>query len=168
MLRFDPDSSMLIGPNGVLPVPADDEVTRKLAMLIDGECLGLGGSHAAEKYGYCKQRYYQLLRAFGRQGAAALKNKKRGPKKPSRRTDEAIRQIIRHRFLDPDASVEVIAQKLRQGGFEISTRSVRRVLDGYGIQKKTLRLSRRRRVAAVGGQPDPTAHRRTAMRRPKH
>jgi len=144
MLQFDPDSSTLIGPEGTLAVPEDDEVTRKLAMLIDGECMGLGGRRAAEKYGYCKQRYYQVLRAFERQGAAALKNKKRGPKKPSRRTDEVIRQVIRHRFLDPDASVEVIAQKLRQCGFEISTRSVRRVIDGYGLQKKTLRVSSRR------------------------
>lgn len=144
MLRFDPDNSMLIGPKGALHVPDDDEVTRKLAMLIDGQCLGLGGQRAAEKYGYCKQRYYQLLRAFERQGAAALKNKKRGPKRPSRRTDEVVRQVIRHRFLDPDASVEVIAQKLRQCGFELSTRSVRRVIDGYGLQKKTLRLSSRR------------------------
>ena len=144
MLRFDPDTCTLMGPKGALHVPDDDEVTRKLAMLIDGQCMGLGGQRAAEKYGYCKQRYYQLLRTFERQGAAALKNKKRGPKRPSRRTDEVIRQVIRHRFLDPDASVEVIAQKLRQCGFELSTRSVRRVIDGYGLQKKTLRLSSRR------------------------
>ena len=144
MLRFDPDSSTLIGPEGALHVPDDDEVTRKLAMLIDGECMGLGGRLAAEKYGYCKQRYYQVRRAFQRHGAAALKSKKRGPKRPSRRTDEVVRQVIRHRFLDPDASVEVIAQKLRQCGFELSTRSVRRVIDGYGLQKKTLRLSSRR------------------------
>jgi transposase len=144
MLRFDPDRSMLVGPEGTLHVPDGDEVTRKLAMLIDGECMGLGGQRAAEKYGFCKQRYYQLLGAYEREGAAALKNKKRGPKKPSRRTDEVVRQIIRHRFLDPDASIEVITQKLCQCGFTLSARSVRRVIDGYGLQKKTLRLSSRR------------------------
>lgn len=144
MLRFDPDRSMLVGPEGALHVPDGDEVTRKLAMLIDGECMGLGGQSAAEKYGFCKQRYYQLLGAYQREGAAALKNKKRGPKKPSRRTDEVVRQIIRHRFLDPDATIEVITQKLRQCGFALSARTVRRVIDGYGLQKKTLRLSSRR------------------------
>ena len=144
MLRFDPHSSTLVGPEGCLPVLPDDEVTRKLAMLIDGECMGLGGRQAAQKYGYCKQRYYQLLRAFQRNGAVALRNRKRGPKKPSRRTDEVIRQVIRHRFLDPDASVEVITQKLRQCGFDLSARTVRRVIEGYGLQKKTLRVSSRR------------------------
>jgi hypothetical protein len=52
-----------------------------------------------------------------------------------------VRQVIRHRFLDPEASPEVIAQKLRQTGFTISTRSVERVIAEYAIQKKTLPMS---------------------------
>ena len=39
---------------------------------------------------------------------------------------------------DPDAWVDVIAQKLRQAGFPISTRSVERVVEKYGLPKKTL------------------------------
>jgi hypothetical protein len=46
--------------------------------------------------------------------------------------------VIRHRFLDPEASAQVIGQKLRQAGQPISTRSVERVLEDYGLQKKTL------------------------------
>jgi hypothetical protein len=49
--------------------------------------------------------------------------------------------VIRHRFLDPDATVDVIAQKLRQAGFSVSVRSVVRVIEEYGLQKKTLPLS---------------------------
>lgn len=56
--------------------------------------------------------------------------------KPSRRTPDVNREIVRHRFLDPDASAEVIAQKIRQTGLDISTRSVTRVLDDFGLQKK--------------------------------
>ena len=41
---------------------------------------------------------------------------KTGPKSNYVRTDEVERQVIRHRFLDPDASVDIIAQKLRQAG----------------------------------------------------
>lgn len=144
MLELDRERCVLIGPKGMLEFPRDDEVIRKMAMLIEGECLGLGGQRAAGKYGYCKQRYYQVLGLFRRQGVEALRNKKRGPKRPSRRTDEVVRQIIRYRFLDPDITVDVIAQKLRQNGLPISARTVRRVIDGYGLQKKTLRLSSRR------------------------
>jgi hypothetical protein len=141
MLELDQEASVLHGPKGSIPLPAGDEVARKFLMLIEGQCMGLGATRAARKYGYCKQRYFQLLDALKQGGAGALKNKKRGPKTNYRRTGEVVRQVIRHRFLDPDASPEVIAQKLRQCGLTISIRSVRRVVEEYGLQKKTLRLS---------------------------
>ena len=140
MLRFDPDKLEFVGPSGCLQVAEDDEIAHRMAMLVEGECLGLGGAKAAAKYGYCKQRYSQLLAAFRHGGTEGLRSGRRGPKSNYRRTDEVVRQVIRHRFLHPDASVEVIAQKLQQTGFVISIRSVRRVIDDYGLQKKTLRL----------------------------
>ena len=136
-MRFDLKLQALVGAKGTLPVNADDEVTRKLAMLFEGECE-LGPTQAAEKFGFSKQRYFQLRQAFLERGAAALHSQRRGPKTQYRRTDELIRQVIRHRFLDPQASPQVIAQKLRQTGFDISTRSVERVIAEYGLQKKTL------------------------------
>jgi len=45
---------------------------------------------------------------------------------------------MRHRFLDPEASADVIAQKLRQTHFPISRRSVQRTIADLGLQKKTL------------------------------
>jgi hypothetical protein len=138
MARFDVKQRLLVGSKGSLEVRPDDEITRKLLMLIEGECEGLGPSRAARKFGFSKQRYFQLRAAFAEGGAAALQSRKRGPKTHYRRTAEVVRQVIRHRFLDPDASVEVIAQKLRQSGCPISTRSVERPIEEYGLQKKTL------------------------------
>jgi hypothetical protein len=138
MVQFNLRTHALIGDAGKLMVPAEDEVTRKLAMLIEGECEGLGPIAAARKFGFSKQRYFQLRELLREQGASALLSQKRGPKRNYRRTDELVRQVIRHRFLDPDATVEVIAQKLRQTGFQISTRSVERVIGEIGLQKKTL------------------------------
>jgi hypothetical protein len=63
----------------------------------------------------------------------------RGPKTDSRRTEHLVRLVIRHRFLDADASAEVIAQKQLQEGHTISQRSVERVIADDGLQKKTLR-----------------------------
>jgi len=138
MARFDLNRQALVGPKGRLDVRGDDEITRKLAMLIEGECEGLGPIQAARKFGFSKQRYFQLRAAFLELGAAALQSQKRRPKTHYRRTAEVVRQVIRHRFLDPDASTEVIAQKLSQGGWEISIRSVQRVMEDFGLQKKTL------------------------------
>jgi transposase len=127
----------IVGPTGNLLVPPGDEVTPRLLMLIEGQCEGLGPMLAAQKYGLSRQRYYQVQKQFQENGILALFNQKRGPKSNSVRTDEVERQVIRHRFLDPDASVDIIAQKLRQAGFEISTRSVERTIEKYGLQKKT-------------------------------
>jgi hypothetical protein len=135
----------LFGAEGSLPVREDDEITLKLAMLFEGQCEGLGPVQAAQKFGYTRQRYYQILDQFKNQGAEGLKSLKPGPKGNYRRTDEVIRQIIRYRFLDPAMAPEVIAQKLNQNGYPIAIRSVERVISGYGLQKKTPSLSPRKR-----------------------
>ncbi|HYV31722.1 MAG TPA: helix-turn-helix domain-containing protein [Candidatus Binatia bacterium] len=126
------------GPGGSLRVPQDDEVSRRLAMLIEGQCEGLGPSKAAEKFDFTRQRYYQILADFLEQGAEGLLLRTPGPKTDYRRTDQVVRLVIRCRFLDPDSSPEVIAQKIRQQNHAISQRSVERIIADYGLQKKTL------------------------------
>jgi len=127
------------GPGGSLLVPNDDEVSRRLAMLIEGQCEGLGPSKAAQKYDFTRQRYYQLLAAFYEEGVEGLLLHTPGPKTDYRRTDYVVRLVIRCRFLDPDCSPAVIAQKVRQQSHPISQRSVERIIADYGLQKKTLR-----------------------------
>jgi transposase len=139
-VQFDIPARRIVGPAGELPVLPDDLVVSRLAMLIEGQCEGLGAAKAADKLGLSKQRYFQLLKLYREHGGAGLQGHKPGPKRNYVRTDEVERQVIRHRFLDPDASVDIIAQKLRQAGFPISTRSVDRVIEKYGLQKKTLPL----------------------------
>lgn len=126
------------GPGGSLLVPDEDEVCRRLAMLIEGECEEPGPAKAAQKYGFSRQRYYQLRANFYEQGAPGLLLQKSGPKTDYRRTDQVVRLVIRCRFLDPDCSPEVIAQKIRQQNHFISQRSVERIIADYGLQKKAL------------------------------
>jgi hypothetical protein len=140
-MSFTVDRESFAGPGGSLAIQEDDEVALKIAMLIEGECGIAGPFSAARKFGFSRQRYFQLRTAFLQKGAAGLISQPRGPKTNYRRTDEVVCQIIRHRFLDPDASAEVIAQKLRQAGFKISVRSVNRVFAQFGLQKKTLQVS---------------------------
>jgi len=137
-MQFDLVRFSVVGAGGELAVPVADEVTPRLLMLIEGQCEGLGAVAAAEKYKMSRSRYFQLLKLYEERGFLALYPQKRGPKAPHVRTDEVVRQVIRHRFLDPDASAAVIAQKLHQAGFAVSIRSVERVVADYGLQKKTL------------------------------
>ena len=120
MIEKIPDGWVLMGLEGRLLVPEQDDITPKLAMLFEAQCEGNRVNDIVNKFGYSKQRYYQLLHLYLEKGAVALQNQKRGPKSNYRRTGENIRQIIRHRFLDPNASPEAIAQKLRQNGIQIS------------------------------------------------
>jgi transposase len=139
-VQFDFSALRIFGPAGELPVLPDDLVVSRLAMLIEGQCEGIGAAKAADKFGLSKQRYFQLLKLYREQGSPGLLGHKTGPKRNYVRTDEVVRQIIRHRFLDPDATLDILAQKLRQAGFPVSTRSVVRVIEEYGLQKKTLSL----------------------------
>jgi hypothetical protein len=148
MAQFDVQKHLLAGPHGQLEVPADDEVIHKFLMLQEGECDGPGPLAAAKKFGYCKQRYFQIRAVFAKRGSQALQSQKRGPKTHYRRTPEVERQVIRHRFLDAEASPQVIAQKLVQTGLKISIRSVERVLADYGLQKKTPQVPPRRKRRA--------------------
>ena len=163
MAQFDPQNHTLVGPGGILNVRQDDEIARKLLMLIEGECADGGPLQAARRFGYSKQRYFQLRALFRKSGSLGLRSEKRGPKTNYRRTAEVVRQIIRHRFLDSDASPEVIAQKLRQTGWVIGTRSVERVFTEYGLQKKTPQVPSVRGARKDRGpdhEPDGSARRR--------
>lgn len=136
-ISFSNQDMRFNGPGGSLPIQQDDEITRRLAMLMVGECGDVGVAQAARQFQFSRQRYYQLRARFLQGGAATLAPQSRGPKTDYRRTDQVIRLTIRMRFLDPDASAAVLAQKLRQLGHAISTRSVERIIADYGLQKKT-------------------------------
>jgi hypothetical protein len=149
LLEFDPKTQQLTGPAGALAVPPTDEQARRFLMLVEGECLHGQIGATAQKYGFCRQRYYQMLADYQRGGLPALQPRKTGPQSNYRRTEPLVRQILRHRFLDPDASPAVIAQKLRQTGMTISLRSLQRVIADYGLQKKTLRAQSPKAAAAA-------------------
>lgn len=131
------DDYVCEGPGGRILIKGGDKVARKLAMLFEGTCWGIPHGEAARRYGYSRQRYYQVRASFEAEGSDGLVDKQRGPHGPSLRTHVVVNQIIRYRFLDPEASVLVITQKLRQLGYKVSQRSVERTITDYGLQKKT-------------------------------
>lgn len=118
-------------------IDCNDALAVKMAMLIEGHCT-IGVHAACQKYGYTEQRYYQLKKNFQQQGSGALIDKKRGSDKKPVRTEVVINQIIRLRFLDPLASCDVLVQKLKQLGYDVSKRSVERTITEYGLKKNSL------------------------------
>jgi transposase len=147
---------LLKGPAGFMEINTNDRIGLKLAMLFENQCLGIQAAEAAKKYGFSRPRFYQIKNDFEKGGTDALKGKKKGPSKNYKRTESIVNQIIRMRFLDPDASVQVITQKLKQTGFEISQRSVERTITEYGIQKKTAFVKSEKEIKKSGGSSDKT------------
>jgi hypothetical protein len=72
IIEFDKEQSRFVGIKGNLEFPEDDQLIRKLAMLIEGECGGKGPSKAAEMFGYSRQRYQQLRVKCEPEGVASL------------------------------------------------------------------------------------------------
>jgi transposase len=119
-----------------LNIQENDKVTQKFLMLLEGQGE-TGVEAAAQKFGYSRQRYYQLLRAYRQWGMIGLKDKIPGPKTASLKNNDLANWVIRYKFQDPKLDAAVIAQKLRQNGFKVSERSIQRIIERYGLQKKT-------------------------------
>jgi transposase len=129
-------SKMLKGATELLIAP-DDPIAWKLFMLYEAATRSdMTIKDIAKKYGYTREHFYVVKNAYDVKGSIGLMDKSKGPKTNYRRTNEIKKQIIRHRFLDPEASCEVIAQKMQQAGYNISQRSVERTINEFGLQKK--------------------------------
>jgi len=155
MIPLEISKKSIQSDSGSLPISDTDEITRKLAMLIEGECGSLSVDQVAAKFGFSRQRYFQLRTLFLEHGGQGLISSKRGPKSNYRRPQEVVCQVIRHRFLDPEATTEVIAQKLRQSNFRVSKRTVDRVIAQFGLQKKTLSVQSAKTADRTGNLSHP-------------
>ena len=168
MISLEISKKSIQSNSGSLPISDNDEITRKLAMLIEGECGSLSVDQVAAKFGFSRQRYFQLRTLFLEQGGQGLINSKRGPKSNYRRPQEVVCQVIRHRFLDPEATTEVIAQKLRQSGFRVSKRTVDRVIAQFGLQKKTLSVPSPKTADKSGNLSHPSKKSARENQSPQH
>lgn len=90
----------------------------------------------AARYGYTREYFYQVKTKLSTRGSLSLADSPPGPKTNYARTPQVTKQVILHRFLDPEANCQVIAQKMRQAGHSVSQRTVERIIGEYGLQKK--------------------------------
>ena len=120
-----------------ITVASTDPIAWKFSMLLEAASANEDSiEKIAGRYGYTREHFYKIKKQYEQGGCLSLSDKAKGPKVNYKRTDEIEKQIIRHRFLDPEANSEVIAQKMKQSGHTISQRSVERAINEYGLQKK--------------------------------
>lgn len=132
---------ILKGINNIsLTIKKDDKLAIKMLMIYESIFFKIKPEDIAKKYNYSREHYYHLINNFNKKGSISLINNSPGPKNNSVRTKLIENQIIRHRFLDPEANACVISQRLKQSGYNASTRSVERTIAKYGLQKKNLSI----------------------------
>jgi len=135
-MKKNQPAKSLEGTISIIVVP-EDPIAWKLMMLYEAASKkNIRVEDIAKKYGYTREHFYVIKKAYEAEGSRGLADTPKGPKSNYRRTKEVEKQIIRHRFLDPEASSEVIAQKMQQAGNNISQRSIERTINEYGLQKK--------------------------------
>lgn len=125
--------------NGTSPltVSPDDPLLWKVSMILEAaQSTDQRVEEIAARYGYTREYFYQVKSKLTSQGSQALAEASPGPKTNYSRTPQVTKQVILHRFLDPEANCQVIAQKMRQAGHEVSQRTVERIIGEYGLQKK--------------------------------
>jgi transposase len=88
------------------------------------------------KYGYSRKTGNEYLNAWKEKGWEGLKDEPRGPKTKSKRTDELVKRVLDIRFKDREKDMYDIAKIVNSEGYEISARSIARILSEHGITLK--------------------------------
>lgn len=121
-------------------IAGKDKLSLKINMVTEYIYGDVSINYITQKYGYTKQRFFQILNLYKQGGVEALTTMKTGPKKNRIRTENIENLIVRYKFTDPLMSAAVIAQKLKQQGISISQRSVMRTITERGLSKKNFLL----------------------------
>ena len=135
MAQFDLKKHALVGPGGSLEVPAGTRSPRSWRCSSKASAKA-GPPTSREEVQLQQATLFPTPRWGPRKGGDRIAESETWPQNQLPSDTQLVRQVIRHRLLDPDASPEVIAQKLVQSGWTISIRSVERVLADYTLQKK--------------------------------
>lgn len=114
----------------------EDPLQRKYEMVRELSLSSKPREEICAKYKYSRKTGNEYLRAWKDIGWEGLKEKTRGPKSKSVRTQEVEKRIVDIRFKNPENDMYDIAEILKSEGYKVSARSVGRVLSEHGITLK--------------------------------
>ncbi len=116
---------------------AQDKLQVKYEMVRCHRAEGVPIRRAAELFGYSRQGYYQIQRAFEEEGMAGLLERKRGRKGPVKCTPEIVAFLVREKQADPGLSGRELAERLRQEkGLEVHRRTVEKIVASLGFARR--------------------------------
>ncbi len=129
------DKIIIEGDKGrIFEIALEDQLQRRYEMVRELSLSSKRRDDVCSKYGYTRKTGNEYLNAWKEKSWEGLKDKPRGTK--SKRTDEIEKRILEIRFKDQEKDMYDIAALLRGEGYEISDRSVARVLSEHGVTLK--------------------------------
>lgn len=114
-----------------------DKLQVKYEMLRAHEVDGVPISRAAVQFGYTRQAFYQIQKAFHEGGVSGLLDRKRGRKGPTKCTPEVVAYLVREKQGNPELSGRELADRLlERKGVEVHRRTVEKLVAGMGPSRR--------------------------------
>ena len=138
-LSISSDNGVLVlrnKDNGIVTFSTDQVVQKKVSMVTLGELTDLPKIQIAQLFGYSTRKSYYDIRQEVLHGSVSdLIPVPTGPKSAPKRTKELEILVIKMRF-ETNCNMYVIADKLKELGFDVSPRLVGQILTDFGLSKK--------------------------------
>ncbi len=128
-------------PKKSFPLRLDDPVQWRYEMIREAALSKQTVAQICDKYNLSRDMYYYYRHKFDEGGMLALQEEKPGPRRPHKITREVENRIISLKYDHPQLNIYQLSHRLRDEGYEISARSISRVLAEHGLTKKKLSLS---------------------------
>ena len=123
-------------PKRYFPLNLEDPLQRRYEFIREAALSKKPVAEICSKYNLSRDMYYYYRRKFDQGGLIALSDEKPGPRRPHKIDEEVESQIIALKFEEPELSIYQLANRLTAKGFDISARSIARVLSEHGLTKK--------------------------------
>ncbi|MBE0523164.1 MAG: helix-turn-helix domain containing protein [Methanosarcinales archaeon] len=114
----------------------EDLLQKRYEMVRELSLSSKSRNEICARFDYSRKTGNEYLRAWKEKGWEGLNEKPRGPKTKSKRKEDVEKRILDIRFNTPDKDMYDIEEILTGEGYEISARSVARVLSEHGVTLK--------------------------------
>lgn len=116
-----------------------DSLQRRYELVRELKLSGDPKEDICAQYEYSRVMGHLYETAWDKHRWGGLKDKKKGPKRKSKRTENVEKRILAIRFKTPEKDMYEITDILTEEGCKISARSVARVLSEHGVTLKKKR-----------------------------
>ncbi len=125
-------------PKRKFPVNLMDPLQKRYEFIREAALSKRPIAEVCKKYGLSRDMYYYYRHKFDEGGLIALQEEKPGPRQPHKVNKELENRIIGLKFAEPELNIYQLAHRLKGEGYDISPRSISRVLAGHELTKKKL------------------------------